>query len=361
MDELNELLSKAGCAIQPSAADDGVAPTTTENRLSQYRELRGHAHSDFDQSQQRRRDQLLRAQKQRRDSQLSKFRDLCEVDGESADLQSMETAPSTFSYRKRAGRGSRFAARLMLSEWMFGAAPSDLSSDWLLKLCPSGRRCLVMTGRDKFTGKACTFSFSVGGMLLRSFPSLLPSGCHRGNDSGNHGSSRRVTLLDCLFEQSANTFHVLDIVSWNGHPVDECETEFRFVWLTSKLSEQPGIDHISRHNPFRFVPLSFHVCGPPDRLLQTLCSQAAHEADGLLFFHRHGHYTSGSTPLVLWLKPFMVAETLPTAAPSSANPGDQQLPPVPPDYPGKQRYIELFELERRERRPRSSHSAAMET
>lgn len=32
--------------------------------------------------------------------------------------------------------------------------------------------------------------------------------------------------------------------------------------------------------------------------------------DGLLFFHKEGHYSSGKSPLVTWLKPFMLNEVL---------------------------------------------------
>lgn len=32
--------------------------------------------------------------------------------------------------------------------------------------------------------------------------------------------------------------------------------------------------------------------------------------DGLLFYHKDGQYTKGRTPLVTWLKPFMLPEVL---------------------------------------------------
>lgn len=32
--------------------------------------------------------------------------------------------------------------------------------------------------------------------------------------------------------------------------------------------------------------------------------------DGLLFYHKETHYTPGSTPLVGWLRPYMVADIL---------------------------------------------------
>ena len=34
------------------------------------------------------------------------------------------------------------------------------------------------------------------------------------------------------------------------------------------------------------------------------------QLDGLLFYHKETHYTFGDTPLVLWLKPYMLPEAL---------------------------------------------------
>lgn len=38
--------------------------------------------------------------------------------------------------------------------------------------------------------------------------------------------------------------------------------------------------------------------------------------DGLLFYHKDGQYTKGHTPLVTWLKPFMLPEVLGVSIPS---------------------------------------------
>ena len=38
--------------------------------------------------------------------------------------------------------------------------------------------------------------------------------------------------------------------------------------------------------------------------------------DGLLFYHRQALYTYGLTPLVTWLKPFMLSEVLGISIPS---------------------------------------------
>lgn len=37
---------------------------------------------------------------------------------------------------------------------------------------------------------------------------------------------------------------------------------------------------------------------------------ASMNLDGLLFYHKEVHYTSGKTPLVVWLKPYMLPEVL---------------------------------------------------
>ena len=34
------------------------------------------------------------------------------------------------------------------------------------------------------------------------------------------------------------------------------------------------------------------------------------EVDGILFYHKETHYTHGPTPLIGWLKPFMMKEIL---------------------------------------------------
>lgn len=57
------------------------------------------------------------------------------------------------------------------------------------------------------------------------------------------------------------------------------------------------------------------------------------QVDGILFYHRQTHYTPGSTPLVGWLRPYMVADILNievpegplTAKPQYANHQMQQI------------------------------------
>ncbi|PIO14046.1 hypothetical protein AB205_0050500, partial [Aquarana catesbeiana] len=47
---------------------------------------------------------------------------------------------------------------------------------------------------------------------------------------------------------------------WRGHPVYDCQTDFRFYWLDSKLQEQEGLGEISKRNPFKFIGLQNFPC-----------------------------------------------------------------------------------------------------
>jgi snurportin-1 len=55
------------------------------------------------------------------------------------------------------------------------------------------------------------------------------------------------------------------------------------------------------------------------------------EIDGVLFYHKEAHYSSGYTPLVGWLKAYMIPEILSIAIPSWIK--------VPSDYVGFKKEI----------------------
>ncbi|RNA37133.1 Snurportin [Brachionus plicatilis] len=61
------------------------------------------------------------------------------------------------------------------------------------------------------------------------------------------------------------------------------------------------------------------------------------EVDGVLFYHKEAHYESGCTPLVGWLKPYMIPEILGLAMP------DWVLKQAPSDYVNVRDSIEKFE------------------
>merc|ERR1711962_1265153 len=67
----------------------------------------------------------------------------------------------------------------------------------------------------------------------------------------------------------------------------------------------------SRNNPYRFMPLPIYECTPAS-ISNALNSSLPFEdkLDGLLIYHKNVHYTPGKTPLVGWIKGYMVPELL---------------------------------------------------
>jgi len=64
--------------------------------------------------------------------------------------------------------------------------------------------------------------------------------------------------LDCIFVETTMTFYVIDIMYWKSLPFYECDTEFRFFWLSIKLQEVQ-VQTFSQTNPyiFKFAFFSF--------------------------------------------------------------------------------------------------------
>ncbi|XP_026581264.1 snurportin-1-like [Pseudonaja textilis] len=102
---------------------------------------------------------------------------------------------------------------------------------------------------------------------------------------------------------------------WRGHPVYDCQTDFRFYWLHSKMEEETDLSEKSRLNPYRFVGLKSYSCNPAS-LCEVLAMTFPFEVDGILFYHKQAHYNPGSTPLVGWLRPYMVSDILGIVVPN---------------------------------------------
>lgn len=83
--------------------------------------------------------------------------------------------------------------------------------------------------------------------------------------------------------------------------------------LQSKLSETEGLDTSSSANKYIFKILPNYPC---DQTVIKNCLDHLYfennlpPVDGILFYHKEASYTGGKTPLVGWLKPFMVPEIL---------------------------------------------------
>lgn len=119
---------------------------------------------------------------------------------------------------------------------------------------------------------------------------------------------------------------------------------FRNFWLRSKLSEEmTWLLEKSQKNPFPFIPLEPHRCDPCT--ISSVMNQFPYfplnepKLDGLLFYHGDASYTAGTSPLVVWLKPFMVPELMGENVMIS----DEYYKTRPDNYLGMTDYITKFD------------------
>jgi len=92
------------------------------------------------------------------------------------------------------------------------------------------------------------------------------------------------------------TFFILDLMCWKGYLLYDCETDFRYYWMITKLQEV-NVSDITPTNPFRFIPLQFHECDR-ESMSQSLSGQPPSSIDSFLFINKQTQYTMGETPLV---------------------------------------------------------------
>ncbi|XP_017781131.1 PREDICTED: snurportin-1 isoform X2 [Nicrophorus vespilloides] len=196
-------------------------------------------------------------------------------------------------------RRRKYADKLMLSEY-FIERPDDLEHNWIFKLCPLGVRNLVVAHNRT------TKAYNKNGVLQSEFESLLPGGA--GNKCGS-----KFTILDCIFSPTTSVYYIIDILAWNSFSLVNCSTEFRFFFLKSKLEENHDITQKTKRHRYPFLD----VIGRPaqlnlieDVLSHFMENENEEKLDGVLFYHSEVDYRGGCTPLVGWLKPYMVPEIL---------------------------------------------------
>lgn len=303
MDDLTQALS-ASFAV----SKEPNSTACPHPRLAQYKSK----YSVLEQSERRRR--FLEEQKTKRLNYVNHARRLADGDWTGADsdeeeqLEAQEQgepsrdAPEEDSAEEgmeveRRKLPKHYANQLMLSEWLVDV-PSELVRDWLLVVCPVGKRSLIVAS------KGSTAAYTKSGYCVNRFPSLLPGG-----NRHNSAMGKDYTILDCIYSEVDRTYYILDVMCWRGHPVYDCPTEFRFFWLQSKVLETEGLSEIAKRNPFRFVSLQSLDCSV-ESIQKSLSTDYSFNVDGLLFYHKQTHYTPGSTPLVGWLRPYMVADIL---------------------------------------------------
>ncbi|XP_071439000.1 snurportin-1 isoform X2 [Hetaerina americana] len=234
--------------------------------------------------------------------------------------EKMEVGQSPSQSKRRGG----ICKMLMFSEWMT-EIPEDLQNNWYFVPSPVGRRCVLKAH------KGVTKIFSKWGKFLKRFQSALPSGC-RGEYK--HGP----TILDCIWSEPKSICYVLDVIFWKGQSFIDCEAEFRFYWLKTKFEETPELQVITTQNQSVLQVLPSCLYSPSDLAGEVGINSAwatnSTSLDGILFYHQKGHYYSGEvTPLVEWLKPFMLPEVLGVEVP------DVYLQERPDNYVSIEQYI----------------------
>ncbi|RCH81417.1 hypothetical protein CU098_007367, partial [Rhizopus stolonifer] len=186
-----------------------------------------------------------------------------------------------------------YADQIMYAEY-FEMMPSNLFQDWVMMICPVGKRCLVTSGGGQ------TIARSRRGHLLNRFQSVLPNG-----SSSNRSSD--FCILDCVYDAVHWTFYVLDVMCWRGYPIYDCDTNFRHFWLQTRIGPHE-FDRPDYHNQFyKFKPLKpvlttelAAVVHDPEGYLKQQHDDD-YPIDGLLFYHQQARYQGGSTPLVGWV------------------------------------------------------------
>eukprot|EP00111_Clytia_hemisphaerica_P007626 TCONS_00022170-protein len=307
-DNLSALFSSQFSVTKDENTTDGQHP-----RLCEFKERPINAGS-----QSKRRKDYLERQKSKRYDARNYARKLAEGDLDEDDANEIGMEISAEKDEKAKEKKSKvfrpYRNQLMLSEWVVDP-PTDLVNDWTMVVCPTGKRVLVVAHKGQ------TSMYAKNGFMLKKFPSLLPGG-HRANQiQGFHS-----TILDCVYDEANGCLFVLDMMCFRGYPLYDCETSFRFFWIQTKLfnESENDIQNISRYNKFKFIPCPSVKCEEAS-IIDMVTAMHEFQVDGLLFYHNQCHYTPGRTPLVGWLKPFMLPEILNIQLPSSYLDSDQNI------------------------------------
>ena len=239
--------------------------------------------------QETRRKRILDEQKSRRYDRVNYARKLVGED----EMEVEEDQPKKENTNKAR---NRFKNQLMMSEWLVDL-PENFEQDWIMVISPIGKRCLVVASRGRTT------CYTKSGYRVNRFQSLLPGGNRDSNKASDY------TLLDCIYSEIHRTFYILDVMCWRGHPVYDSETEFRFYWLKTKLLEQPQLADESKQNQYKFMAAETNPCDRQS-IYDALATERQYEIDGILFYHKQAHYHPGNTPLVGWLKVYMIPEII---------------------------------------------------
>lgn len=241
-----------------------IAPTLDFSSLSLYK-LKTNSISSLS-SQNERRREVLKKQKEKREQQISQLR-FSANDNELVEENKSQWPPR--QHRKNASLPCPIG--MMLAEWLC-SIPEDISS-WFIIPCPRGQRCLVVVQSHR------THVYGKYGNLMWTMYTCLP----------------KQTILYCIYDKRSSIYHIIDIIMWNGQDYStQIECQCRFFMLESLKDDTRLNEH------FQILP----------RMKLEDKQDLIEAEDGYLFYHPLGFYESGYSPLVCWLQPFMIEEIL---------------------------------------------------
>ncbi|XP_075217710.1 snurportin-1 isoform X2 [Lycorma delicatula] len=255
----------------------------TSLRVSQYKcRVRNES------NQEARRRQLLERQKEKRSIKFNERRSVKDKNGGgwSEEVYIERCSQMKVAWHKK---NRLYKNMIMFSEWLIDI-PSNFTDNWIMVPCPDGKRSIIVSEMNQ------TISYTKKGIPTRHFKTLLPP----------------KTVLDCIWNSKTESFYVLDVIQWNGMSLKNCQADFRFYWLNTKFQENPHYSIKTNENIYPSIALQRYSCNF-NVISKTLENYPfflgdCPKLDGLLFFHSETHYTSGYTPLVGWLKPYMLPE-----------------------------------------------------
>ncbi|KAF4757351.1 hypothetical protein FOZ63_032461, partial [Perkinsus olseni] len=221
--------------------------------------------------------------------------------------------------RRKVKRFRFWANQLMYPDWMV-EVPEDLSTQWLVKVRPEGKHCLLIihAGTATLRSKNGRFywSYYVGpefaGMGLTVLDVVYPD-----TTPGFRRAMYAPPVFACLGGLMDDLLRfVMDVIIWNHSELTSADAECRHYWLKSRLEDMNsrredlfggdssmmamdagGDDDDSMLPDLVYVPAF-------DATPETITSLYNGEHDGIdyqpdsfIFMHKQGLYWQGLTPL----------------------------------------------------------------
>ena len=129
---------------------------------------------------------------------------------------------------------------------MHDGIPQDIETGWVaVTPIPVGKRCLAVTHQASGVAGVGTSRSNIRGWKSSLMPLLVPNTTLRSRVLGKPlmkpfpSVLPPQTVLDCILDEhwrDNGILHILDVISWKGQDLGDCETPFRFAYLSPEMS-----------------------------------------------------------------------------------------------------------------------------